>query len=169
MKHYGTDDELVTDEYVFFWNGICSQWYTSPFEEDGIKYNTAEQYMMAQKALVFKDTEIFKQIMKATSPREQKALGRKIKNFSDEVWDKHKIDVVTQGTYLKFSQDRTIKEWLMSFGTREFVEASPYDKVWGIGLNKEDERALNKETWEGENLLGVCLNKVRDRFLDDAN
>ena len=58
----------ITDKYVFFWNGIYSQWYVAPMKIDGIEYNCCEQYMMHQKALTFGDLEIADEILLETNP-----------------------------------------------------------------------------------------------------
>ena len=74
-------------KYTFFWGGPFSQWAPSEILIDGVKYNCCEQYMMAQKALLFKDTETYEAIMKTSHPSGQKALGRKVKNFNKETWE----------------------------------------------------------------------------------
>ena len=117
--------------------------------------------MMYCKALVFRDYEIADKIMKETNPRNQKGLGRQVKNFSDEVWDQYKYNIVKEGCNRKFNIDE-YKELLLSFDiSTEFVEASPYDKIWGIGLIASDKRAQNKDEWQGENLLGKIITEIR--------
>ena len=44
------------------------------------------------------------------------------------------------------------------------MEASPVDRIWGIGLAAEDARASQPEQWRGLNLLGYALMEVRDRL-----
>lgn len=153
-----------TDKYHFFWDGVFSQWYPSKFKENGIEFNCAEQYMMYHKALVFEDSNTVSSILMTKNPRAQKSLGRSIKNFSDEVWDKHKIEVVTQGNWLKFSRNPEYAKFLLDTGDLTIVEASPYDKIWGIGLAEDDPRALDESQWKGQNLLGKCIMTVRDRL-----
>ena len=48
------------------------------------------------------------------------------------------------------------------------AEASPTDRIWGIGLGKNNPDALEPEKWRGQNLLGFTLMRVRDfiAFMD---
>ena len=139
-----------------------SQWFDCKFEVDGVQYHTAEQYMMASKARLFGDDDVCQEIMKADNPREYKALGRKIKNFNSQTWDEHKYEIVVEGNKAKFSQNESLKEFLISTKDAIIVEASPYDKIWGIGLDKETAMKGTIEEWQGENLLGCALMEVRD-------
>lgn len=161
-------------KYIFFWghteksgevtSACLSQWYECKFTADGITYHTAEQYMMSQKAKLFGDREIFDRIMQATNPGEYKKLGRQIRNFDSEIWDKNKFDIVVNGNILKFSQNEKLKEFLLNTGSRVLVEASPYDCIWGIGKPKTDDNIENPLTWKGENLLGFALMEVREKL-----
>lgn len=163
-----------TLKYIFFWGHTpskdrltktCfSQWYECTFIVDGMEYKTAEQYMMAQKALLFKDMKIFEQIMAASHPREYKALGRKISNFKESVWNQNKVQIVIQGNLAKFGQNKEFKEFLLQTGSRILVEASPYDKIWGIGLSADTPNLENPNIWKGENLLGFALMEVREQL-----
>ncbi|MGG1920400.1 NADAR family protein [Chryseobacterium sp. NRRL B-14798] len=160
-------------KYLFFWGhtatdivtkSCLSQWSPGSFEENGITYRTAEHYMMAAKARLFNDAEMEKEILKATTPNQAKALGRKVKNFDPKLWDEHKYHIVTQGNLLKFSQNQKFKDFLLSTGDKVLVEASPYDRIWGIGMLETDNRAENPLLWNGENLLGFALMEVRDEL-----
>ena len=169
IKDFNSKKKL---KFIFFWghtqNGdeitkACfSQWYNCKFVVDGITYHTAEQYMMAQKALLFNDNDIFNKIMNSKHPKEYKELGRKIKNFSDSKWNENKYQIVLKGNIAKFSQNEKLKAFLLNTGTKILVEASPYDKIWGIGLSADQENIENPLTWNGENLLGFALMEVRD-------
>jgi ribA/ribD-fused uncharacterized protein len=151
------------NKYKFFYNGIFSQWHKSSFEIDNIQYNCAEQYMMHQKAMLFGDFEIAEKIMNEEHPRDQKALGRKVKNFDVNVWNEKAKDIVYKGNYAKFKKDPLLLSALLeTSGT--LVEASPYDCVWGIGLSMNDERIHDPKNWLGTNWLGEVLTKLRDSF-----
>lgn len=161
-------------EIIYFWGqtpghgGITksclSQWYDVWFQVDGIQYHTTEQYMMASKARLFADEETLREIMDAKSPREYKSLGRKVKGFDASVWNEKKLDVVVEGNKAKFGQNPHLKEFLLATGDAILVEASPYDKIWGIGMDEATASAANVEDWKGENLLGCALMEVRDWF-----
>lgn len=151
-------------KYTFFWKHKISQWTYAKFkDENRIEYNCCEQYMMYQKAKLFGDIETANNILKLKIPSDQKAMGRQVKNFNQQIWDKEKEKIVYKGNYLRFSQNKNDREVLLS--TKGIlVEASPYDNVWGIGLSKEDPRAQNENTWKGKNLLGKILTKLRNDF-----
>lgn len=160
-------------EFLFFWGhtvkekvtkACFSQWFPFEFVEEGTIYKTAEHYMMAGKAKLFNDLEVFEQILKAETPNEVKRLGRKVKNFDPKIWDEHKYEIVRQGNFLKFSQNEKFKEFLLSTNDKILVEASPYDTIWGIGMLETDKKAENPLLWNGENLLGFALMEVRDEL-----
>lgn len=154
----------ITDKYVFFWNGIYSQWHKAKMSIDGVDYNSAEQYMMHQKALLFGDTEIAEQIMEESNPREQKRFGRMIKNFDKALWDKNCLSIVYKGNIAKFTQNPELKEQMLATEDRIFVEASPLDYIWGIGLAEDAEGIDNPSNWLGLNLLGQALTLVKQEL-----
>lgn len=149
----------------FFWGGPFSNWDTSFFTVDGIEYNCGEQFFMHMKALQFGDKESAEKIMKEKNPREQKALGRKIKGFIPEEWNKFKYETVKRGLREKFLQNEELKEFLLSHKTEYIVEASPEDRIWGIGF-RESVALKNKENW-GENLLGKILTELAAEISGD--
>lgn len=150
----------VTETLVLFYGGPFSQWYPSTFEIDGVLYNTAEQFMMAMKADYFGDHETKEKILATNNPSEQKALGRQVSNFDKEAWDAVSRGYVYQANMAKFSIEK-LKKILLDTEDRELVEASPYDKIWGIGLGVDDPKSLDKTQWRGTNWLGEVLMKVR--------
>lgn len=155
--------------FTFFWHGPFSQWhmsdfYGNDFQHRDIKYCCAEQYMMAKKAELFKDEDTLMKIYSSKNPKEIKDLGREIKNFNQDVWNKNKFGIVYEGNFLKFGQDFNIQQMLLDTGDTLLVEASPYDKVWGIGLDESNPDALDMNKWKGENLLGKILTAVRDYY-----
>jgi len=154
----------ITDKYVFFWNGIYSQWHFSPFIVDGYEYLTAEQFMMHQKALFFGDEEIAKKIMATDRPDEQKSLGRQVKDFNVDKWSKVCLGIVYKGNYAKFTQNEELKKELMETGDRMIVEASPYDQIWGIGMGENEEGIEDPMNWKGQNLLGWSIMMVRQHL-----
>jgi ribA/ribD-fused uncharacterized protein len=149
---------------LFFLNGPLCQWWKSKFVENDIEFNCCEQYMMFKKAMLFNDKEIAKKILATKEPREQKKLGRIVKNFNQDIWDQHKENIVKEGNYLKFSQNEDLKEYLIDTYPYELVEANKYDKIWGIGMFAHDPNIHDTSKW-GQNLLGKILMKVRDVFV----
>jgi hypothetical protein len=152
---------MITDKYVFFWGGTFSQWCPSEFTIEGVTYNCAEQYMMAKKAMLFNDSNAYEQIMNTSHPLTQKAIGRKVKGFNKETWEKVCRGYVYDANYAKFTQNPKMLKELMDTGDREIVEASPEDKIWGIGLHESDARVHDKSQWQGTNWLGEAIMNVR--------
>lgn len=156
---------IATEESpIFFWKrtdeyGIFSQWAATDFTIEGITFSSAEQYMMYKKACLFGDQIIAEEILKENDPVKIKDLGRRVKNFDRELWEKNANQIVFLGNLAKFEQNQQARAKLLETGNRSLVEASPYDKIWGIGYTEKD--ALeNKDNW-GSNLLGVALEKTR--------
>lgn len=148
-------------DFVFFWNGPFSQWAKSPFVIDSIVFNTCEQYMMYKKAMLFNDIDIAQEVLKTSDPRKQKSLGRQVKNFDDSEWMKHALAYVIEGNRAKFSQNKHLAQTLSDTKGKVLVEASPYDRRWGIGMMEGDAGIENPANWKGENLLGIAITTVR--------
>ena len=161
-------------KFLFFWghtvkgNGVCkaclSQWYDSPFEADGVLYQTAEHYMMAQKAKLFHDEKAYQRILACKSPKAAKAIGREIVDFSEAVWLEHRFDIVVAGNLAKFSHYPELRQYLLNTNNRVLVEASPVDTIWGVGLAADHPEIENPRQWRGLNLLGFVLMQVRNRL-----
>ena len=180
MKQLYTKESVMrmqSPDYLFFWGhtfakgGVLSEaclsqmWICGFGDEDGAGsrwYNSAEQYMMAQKALLFRDKDTFEKIMAEYNPVKIKKLGREVKGFDSDLWGKVKYDVILAGNYLKFTQNRALGLYLLDTRDRVLVEASPYDTVYGIGMSADDKDACCPRLWKGENLLGFALMAVRD-------
>jgi ribA/ribD-fused uncharacterized protein len=159
--------------YLCFWghrpradgaiSAACfSQWYAAPFAVDGVRYATAEHWMMSEKALLFGDDAALAQVFAKDDPGAAKAAGRTVHGFDDVVWTRHRFDIVVRGNLAKFGQHLPLRDFLMRTGDQILVEASPVDPIWGIGLAAEDPRAQDPMHWRGLNLLGFALMAVRD-------
>lgn len=160
----------VTGKYIYFWGEFPSNWHPCHFvvERDGKEYSfsNSEQYFMWMKALTFGDEETAKKILKrGHNPRTAKTLGREVKNYDNEVWDELRYGIMVDANYYKYSQNEDLKELLLNpeFDGKHFVEASPYDHIWGIG--RDETTALDDQSnWNGDNLLGKVLDEVRDEL-----
>jgi len=155
----------MAEAFTFFWKSRLSQWHRSPFVIGGVTFTHAEQYMMYAKALLFGDCDAAKQILTAETPREQQAIGRTVRGFDESVWVMFREGVVFTGNYARFSQNPDQRELLYATRGTTLVEASPHDRVWGIGLAADDPRALERSQWLGLNLLGEALTRVREALL----
>ena len=163
-------------KYVFFWGhksnvrgditkACSSQWWPCRFTVKDEIFVSAEHWMMAEKARLFKADDIRKKILSTKKPGAAKALGRQILDFDAEVWDENKYDIVVKGNFHKFSQNPKLKQFLIGTGKRVLVEASPVDKIWGIGLAQDDKHSSNPLMWKGQNLLGFALMSTRDLLI----
>lgn len=179
------DSQLVADlcarvqrgerlKYVFFWghqssqhsitSACFSQWYGAPFVVDGDRYRTAEHFMMAAKARLFGDNAAHAKVLAAPTAGAAKAIGREVKGFNEQTWVTHRYEIVVSANQAKFSQNADLKAFLLGTGQRVLAEASPVDRIWGIGLAANDDRATNPKRWRGLNLLGFALMDVRARL-----
>ncbi len=155
----------MAEAFTFFWKHRLSQWHHAPFAIGGVTFNYAEQYMMYAKALLFGDRDAAARILAAATPREHQAIGREVRGFDEAVWALFREGVVFAGNYARFSQNHDQRELLFSTRGTTLVEASPHDRVWGIGLSADDPRALDRSQWLGLNLLGEALTRVREALL----
>ncbi|MGW0871466.1 NADAR family protein [Streptomyces sp. NPDC002740] len=161
-------------KYLHFWghrprpdgrlgSSCLSQWWPSPFVVDGVHYPTAEHWMMAGKARLFEDAEAEKRALAAKSPAQAKKEGRLVRGFDEATWQRERFRIVVEGSVHKFASEPGLRSFLLSTGDRVLVEASPMDRVWGIGLAADDEAAMDPQRWRGPNLLGFALMEARER------
>ncbi|MFD3793966.1 NADAR family protein [Streptomyces californicus] len=183
----GPIDGLLADvargrrvKYLPFWGhrprpdgrigaSCLSQWWPSPFTVDGVAYASAEHWMMAAKARLFGDPEAERAALSATSPAAAKKAGRLVRGFDEDVWTRERFALVVEGSLHKFGQDPELAGFLLSTGDRVLVEASPLDRIWGVGLAADDERVERPREWRGLNLLGFALMEARERLRSDSS
>lgn len=162
-------------KYLCFWGhrplpdgsigpSCLSQWWPSPFTVDGVEYATAEHWMMAGKARLFADAEAERRVLAAAHPAGAKKAGRLVRGFDEAVWERERFRIVVEGSVHKFASDPALRAFLLGTGGRVLVEASPVDRVWGIGLAADDEAAQDPERWRGPNLLGFALMAAREQL-----
>lgn len=150
------------NEIYPFYSGVLSNWHKCNFVVEGVRFNCAEQYMMYSKAILFGDFDAAKLILNSQTPREQKAAGRMVRGFDEGRWKMFRSGIVFTGNLHKFSQNKKLLEFLLSTGSAQIVEASPKDRIWGVGLAADDERIMDPSQWKGLNLLGIALVQVRE-------
>lgn len=138
-----------------------SQWWPCRFTVGGAEYSSAEQFMMAEKARLFGDDEVLAQIMAAKDPGKVKSLGRRVRHFEQAAWERSRFAIVCAGNVAKFGQDQQLRKYLLATAPAVIVEASPVDKIWGIGHAASDPAARDPRTWAGLNLLGFALMRAR--------
>lgn len=156
--------ENKSEKLVLFFSSrsYLSNFYICSFEVDGVRFSSTEQFFHYRKADVFKDQSSMTKILATKDPKEQKRLGRKVKNYKESVWSDKCYMIMKRGLYAKFDQNPVLKERLLSFSNARFVEASPYDKKWGIGIGADHPNAASPSKWTGTNLMGQALTEVRD-------
>ena len=161
--------------FLFFWGhqpekdgsvgkGCFSQWFPSKFSAEGDRYFTAEHYMMAGKARLFGDEKARAQVLLAGSPADAKAIGRGVRDFDGGLWNKERFDIVVRGNLEKFGQNPAMRDYLLGTGEQILVEASPRDRIWGIGMGASNPDAQQPQNWRGLNLLGFALMAARGRL-----
>lgn len=164
--------EGATPKYLLFWGhtprrdgtlgaSCLSQWWPATFVVDGVRFTSAEHYMMWRKAMLFDDPATAARILAVAHPSQAKNLGRRIRGFDEDVWQRARSEIVVAGSVAKFGQDDALRAYLLGTGTRVLVEASPRDRIWGIGLTADDPRASDPARWRGLNLLGFALMRAR--------
>ena len=124
--------------------------------------------MMTSKARLFGDDSALSAILATDDPREQKRLGRQIRHFDHESWQQECENIVLQGNLAKFSQNVEMRQALMHTGQRRLAEASPHEKLWGIGLSACDYHASSPSIWRGSNLLRQALEHVRETLRSET-
>lgn len=161
-------DIMQFGNYVCFWGSVFSNFYPCTIKAEGQTFRSSEQYFMWQKAKHFGDDVIAQAILDAEGPKQAKALGRRVAGFDTEEWHKVSFEKMYNAVYAKFTQNRKLKNILTdkSLDGKTFVEGSPIDFIWGVGIRWDDPMIADEANWRGENRLGKVLNKVRQDILD---
>ena len=164
-------------DFILFWGHtplsdgqvgahVLSQWFERRFQVDGVDYPSAEHFMMAEKARLFGDEAARDEILASATPAEAKALGRKVRGFDGTTWSANRTDVVIRASLGKFGGNDDLGRYLIGTGQSILVEASPQDRIWGIGLGRDHPSARVPSQWEGLNLLGFALMQARARLAE---
>ena len=153
---------------LFFGNkdpqyGLLSNFAQCPFISTAGPVYTSEQLFMMFKAQHFGDKEAFEELKTVTEPKTAKAIGRRVKRFSDAEWDRVRYQYMCKALMEKFSCNSAARAVLMSTNNALLAEASPFDTIWGIGYGKSNPLA-STGPWRGQNLLGKALMVVREQL-----
>lgn len=160
-------------DFLFFWGhqprpdgtigpSCLSQWWPASFSVDGIAYPTAEHWMMAAKARLFGDDQALAAVLGAASPKDAKAVGRAVRGYREQDWAAARFGLVVAGSLAKFRQNPDLADFLRGTGRSVLAEASPRDRIWGIGMGAGNPDAGRPSRWRGSNLLGFALMNARD-------
>ena len=160
------DDGIERPSQIGFWKedehlGCCSNWHPTGFDYRGIRFPTGEHWMMWQKARLMGDREKASQILAAPTPRRAKELGGKVAPYDGALWDAVREQMVYYGVREKFLANDLNRNLLLSTGSALLAEASPHDRVWGVGMAADDPRFSNPAKWDGENQLGRACMRAR--------
>jgi ribA/ribD-fused uncharacterized protein len=153
--------------YDFFCGGPLSQWYQCKFTIAGRTFTSMKQYTMYEKAMLFSDVVTAEAIMSAHDSKTQKALGRRITNFDMQVWNDNAIQVVFYGSYAKYTQNRRLGVMLNNTHPNQLAEATPYDAIWGLGIDEKTARVMPEHLWPGRNQLGIILTDLREHLRNE--
>jgi len=168
MQHETGEDRATGERFVFFWGHASpfSQWHAATFELGGIWCPTAEHWMMAAKAMLFGDRDALGDIVATAHPGTAKRIGRRVRGFDDAVWREVSPELVYAGNHAKFTQHDGLRAALEATSPATLVEASPTDRIWGIGLSSSHADACCRARWRGRNRLGAVLTQLRDELRD---
>jgi len=142
----------VEFEYLYFWGHTGS----------GVNSHVLSQWYLSK--LLFDDHELSGQILNEHDPGKTKALGRKISNFDEKIWSSSRFEIVVEGNFLKFGAHSGLRSYLIATSPQVLVEASPHDRIWGVGLDADTAKSKNPFQWKGSNLLGFALMEARERL-----
>lgn len=164
LDKYAENPENFKRDVYAFWGGPCSQWASLGFAYHGLRFPTAEHWMMYHKAVFFNNLDAAKEILDNRDPAEVKAIGRKITGFVKEEWEPAANEYVLQAQLLKAIDNPGYKDFLLSL-PGYIVEGSPTDNVWGVKIHCDDEACKNPNLWQGTNFLGFRCMDARDLII----
>jgi len=159
--------EKLREDFIFYFGeeSVFSHWFKCSFSINNQSFCCVEQYLMYQKARLFNDAEIAKRILNSSNPARHHHLGKKVAGFNKQSWQQKCRQFAFDGNYGKFTQNSILLETLLQTEGKNFAEASPYDRLWGIGLSMKNPKIYDRSQWRGRNWAGEVLQSVRDKFL----
>lgn len=157
-----------TNTHIFFWGSCFSNWFLTSFEYKNELFANSEQALMFEKARLMNDHVSKEKILKENDPKKVKILGRKVAPWDQELWDQKCLELMTDILIAKFGSNENLRSKLLATGEKVLVEASPHDKIWGIGLHYSDDKVLDEKNWKGSNLLGKSLMAARQKLKSES-
>lgn len=160
----------ITDKYVFFYKDWLSNYQRTKFKYKvggkEYEFTSTEQAFMFIKARTFGDKYIADKILATNNPNEARKLGRLVLNYNDKVWDELRWQVFYNLNLCKYMQDEKLRDTLLDpkFDGKTFVEASPIDTIWGVGLDENNTLIDDEKNWRGTNYLGDIITKIRNKL-----
>jgi ribA/ribD-fused uncharacterized protein len=157
----------IYDKHVAFFGSGFSNFYPCTFIENGVTWKSSEQCFMAKKAEFFGDMDMYKAIINTDDPRKAKYYGRNVNGFDADKWSEVCFQKMYEACFAKFSQNNDLKEFILSedFKGKGFIEGSPFDAIWGVKMDWRNPDIDNEKNWNGQNLLGKVLDKVRSELM----
>lgn len=114
-------------------------------------FPSGEHFLHFMKAMLFGDREIAAQIAQAKTPFEAKRLGRRVRGFDEEQWERASLRYQVAACKAKLRKIPSLVDHLEG---KYVVEASPRDCVWGVGVGIA--KAKDPKNWRGRNRLGIA-------------
>lgn len=163
----------ITDKYVFFYKDWLSNYQHTDFmypskEIPIFNFTSTEQGFMYFKALYFGDYKLADEIYNILdNPGMCKRLGRQVSGYDEAAWSSVRYEIFEDLIYQKYLQDKTLQLKLLDpkFDGKEFVEASPIDRIWGIGMSEDDPNIVDPSKWKGTNYLGKIITNIRQKLI----
>ena len=151
--HYGYFSEM----------NPLSNFHPAPFEHEGVKYHSSEQYIQASKAIFCADMNSLESIMQADTALKCKQLGKEVQNCDAEKWNGSAKEICYPGILSKFKQNAGIASFLWNTGCKTLVECC-YDDVWGNGYPLSDPKCIDPNTYTTQGIMGSILERVREEL-----
>lgn len=158
-------------------NDPFSNFYFSKFEMDGHVFHCVEHAYVAAK-LRHLGSAAYSQALNfmhmksrergGQHPRQLKWLGSSQEKLASkkeiEDWKKHQFERIAGFAAAKFEQNEALRKLLIATGNMPILEANPRDKVWGVGIAKDDPLLCEwseGDTRFGKNRMGRVLMSIR--------
>lgn len=151
-------------------NSPLSNFYKCTFKDDtGTTFSSSEQYYQYNKATFHGDQKTAQDILAEDDPGSCKYLGGQVHIVDQKVWEENCVKIMQDGCMHKFSQNASLRDFLISTQDTVIIEANPKDDWWSVGLSLTNENLFNPTAWKGKNNLGKVLRRIRDHFNQETS